>query len=68
VVKSFSFHVRASQEMGAQTSQEGMPSCASVSLKLQVQLFCDEPKKAPFSGYLAGFRMRALTFIYLHDI
>jgi hypothetical protein len=44
------------------------PSCASSCLKLQVQLFWGEPQKAPLSGYLAGFRVRTRTFIYLHDI
>ncbi len=40
------------------------PSCVSVCLKLQVQMFCGEPKKNPLSVYLAGFRVRAHTFIW----
>jgi hypothetical protein len=41
--------------------------CASACLKLLSKLFCVEAKKSLWSGYLAGFRLRARTFICLHE-
>ena len=57
-----------SNEQTLQFQSHPRPSCSSVYLKLQVQLFCGEPEKTLLSDDLSDFRVRTHTFICLYAI